>query len=279
MKDHLNELVQRGSDPLRARNTVREYLQARILEAFQARGAMVPLAFHGGTALRFVHGSRRFSEDLDFALERAHDQYDFRGYLEVARSALEHEGYAVETRFSDRRPVHAAHLRFPGLLFELGLSSRKDQVFTVKIEVDTKPPAGAGLETTVVRRHVTLQIQHHDRASLLAGKLHAILQRPYLKGRDVYDLLWYLADRDWPEPNLVMLNNALRQTGWTGRSLTPRTWPRAVEAKVARFSWDRAQADVRPFLESASEVDLLGRENLLEVVRSRRPAMKGSPGR
>lgn len=44
MKDHLNELVHRFSDPLRARNTVREYLQARILEAFQARGAMVPLA-------------------------------------------------------------------------------------------------------------------------------------------------------------------------------------------------------------------------------------------
>ena len=51
-------------------------------------------------------------------------------------------------------------------------------------------PSGAVLATTVVRRYVTLQIQHHDRASLLAGKLHAILRRSYLKGRDIYDLLW-----------------------------------------------------------------------------------------
>ncbi len=57
----------------------------------------------------------------------------------------------------------------------------------VKIEVDTNPPAGAVLTTTVIRRHVMLHLQHHDRASLLASKLHAILQWPYLKGRDVYD--------------------------------------------------------------------------------------------
>lgn len=32
---------------------------------------MIPLAFHGGTALRFLYGSPRYSKDLDFALERA----------------------------------------------------------------------------------------------------------------------------------------------------------------------------------------------------------------
>jgi predicted nucleotidyltransferase component of viral defense system len=276
VKDYLSELVRQASDALRARNSVREYLQARILTAFQSRGAMIPLAFHGGTALRFVYGSRRFSEALDFALERARDQYDFRGYL---GAALEAEDYGVEVTFSDRRPVHAARLRFPGLLFELGLSPRREEVFTVKIEVDTKPPEGAVLETSVVRRHLTLQIQHHDRASLLAGKLHAILHRPYLKGRDVYDLLWYLADRDWPEPNLVMLNNALRQSGRTGRGLTSRTWPRAVEAKVAQFSWERAQQDVRPFLETTSEVALLSRENLLQVVRSRSAGRQSKRGK
>jgi predicted nucleotidyltransferase component of viral defense system len=279
VKDYLSELVRQASDALRARNSVREYLQARILAAFQSRGAMIPLAFHGGTALRFVYGSRRFSEDLDFALERAHDQYDFRGCLGAARAALNAEDYGVEVTFSDRRPVHAARLRFPGLLFELGLSPRREEVFTVKIEVDTKPPEGAVLETSVVRRHLTLRIQHHDRASLLAGKLHAILHRPYLKGRDVYDLLWYLADRDLPEPNLVMLNNALRRTGWTGRGLTSRTWPRAVEAKVAQSSWERAQEDVRPFLETTSEVALLGRENLLQLVRSRRAGRQGKRGK
>jgi hypothetical protein len=53
-----------------AGNLAREYLQARTLLALQQAGAMIPMAFQGGTALRFLFGLPRFSEDLDFALER-----------------------------------------------------------------------------------------------------------------------------------------------------------------------------------------------------------------
>jgi hypothetical protein len=136
----------------------------------------------------------------------------------------------------------------------------------VKIEVDTNPPAGAGLATTVVRRHVVLQLQHHDRASLLAGKLHALLQRPYVKGRDLYDLLWYLSDPQWPAPNLTLLNNALTQTGWTGGSLTERNWRKAVRDRLRGVAWDRAVADVRPFLDPSADPRLLTPENLQRVL-------------
>ena len=109
--------------------------------------------------------------------------------------------------------MHSAFVRFPGLLHEMGLSGHREEALSVKLEVDTRPPQGAGLETTVVRRHLLLRLQHHDRASLLAGKLHAILQRPWPKGRDFYDLVWYLSDPAWPAPNLVLLNNALAADG------------------------------------------------------------------
>jgi len=36
--------------------------------------------------------------------------------------------------------------------------------------------------------------------------------------------LWYLGDPTWPEPNLILLNNALQQTGWAGASLTEHNW-------------------------------------------------------
>ncbi len=214
MKEYLAELVRATPTPVQARNTMREYLQARMLAALQRAGAMIPLAFHGGTALRFLYASARYSEDLDFALERAGEQYDFRGYLRAIQADFAVEGYDLSVKVSDQKTVHSAFVRFSGLLYEFGLSPHRDEKLAVKLEVDTNPPAGAGLTTTVVRRHVLLQLQHHDRASLLAGKLHAILQRPYVKGRDVYDLLWYLSDPTWPPPNLVMLNNALQQTGW-----------------------------------------------------------------
>ena len=88
------------------------------------------------------------------------------------------------------------------------------------------------MTTTIVRRYQTLHLQHHDRATLLAGKLHAILQRPYPKGRDVNDLLWYLSDPAWPEPNLVMLNNALQQTGWDAPTPFGRGLPRDAACPV-----------------------------------------------
>ena len=65
MRDFLPELLRDRSGP-EARNLLREYLQAVILASLQRSGAMIPLAFHGGTALRFLHSIRRLSEDLDF---------------------------------------------------------------------------------------------------------------------------------------------------------------------------------------------------------------------
>jgi hypothetical protein len=175
MKAYLADLIQKTNTPLQGKNLAREYLQARILESLQRSGAMIPLAFHGGTALRFLFAHGRYSEDLDFALEGKQDTYDFRGYLKAIRADLSQEGYAVDIKANDQKTVHSAFIRFPGLLYEMGLSPMANEALAVKVEVVTNPPAGAGLTTTVVRRFVVLNLHHHDQASLLAGKLHAVL--------------------------------------------------------------------------------------------------------
>jgi predicted nucleotidyltransferase component of viral defense system len=270
MKDHLAELVRASPTPAHGRNVTREYLQARILGALQRAGAMIPLAFHGGTALRFLYAIARYSEELDFALEKDKDRYDFRAYLQAIKSELAVEGYAVEMKVNDKKIVHSAFVRFPGLLHELGLSGQRSEVLAVKIEVDTNPPAGATLTTSIVRRHLTLQLQHHDRASMLAGKLHAVLQRSYLKGRDLYDLLWYLSDPNWPGPNLALLNNALQQTNRKDKPLTKDNWRTAVRKQLKTVAWQRVVNDVRPFLEPSADLNMLTRENLLRVLGDER---------
>ncbi len=111
-----------------------------------------------------------------------------------------------------------------------------------------------------------MNVQHHDRASLLAGKLHALLQRPYLKGRDVYDLVWYLSARDWPEPNLILLNNALAQTDWRGPELTEENWRQVLRAQIETVSWEQVQRDVLPFLADLQEARLLTEENVLRLL-------------
>jgi hypothetical protein len=266
MKDYLAELARQALTPAQGRNVAREYLQARLLATMQRAGAMIPLAFQGGTALHFLYAHGRYSEDLDFALEGDRQNYDFRSYLQAIRSELTPEGYAVELKVNDQKTVHSAFVRFPGLLYDLGLSGQRSEVLAVKLEVDTNPPAGAGLETSLVRRFVLLQLQHHDQSSLLAGKLHAILQRPYTKGRDIYDLLWYLSDPSWPPPNFVLLNNALAQTGWQAGPLTAANWREHVRGRLRLLDWNGLLADVRPFVEPGFDLRLLTLANLERVL-------------
>jgi hypothetical protein len=134
------------------------------------------------------------------------------------------------------------------------------------MELDTNPPAGAHIESSVVRRHVTLNLCHYDKASMLAGKLHAILSRSWAKGRDLYDLVWYLADRTWPAPNLDLLNAALAQTGWENPRLTEANWREQVRNRIEALDWEKARADVRPFLERERDLDMVRKEILVRLL-------------
>jgi hypothetical protein len=157
MKAYIEQLLRNVADPINGRNLLREYLQARILESLQRAGAMVPLAFHGGTALRFSYAIPRFSAGLDFALEKPGAGYDFRAYLRAIQDEFVKEGYQVGVKLNDKKAVNSAFIRFNRLLNEFGLSARRDEVLAVKIKVDTNPPTGAGLDTTLypAPRHVT----------------------------------------------------------------------------------------------------------------------------
>ena len=231
------------------RGIVREYLQMRILQSLQNAGAMIPLAFHGGTALRILYQLPHYSEDLDFALERhPEEQYNFRKYLLAIQRDLEAETYDVEIKLSDQKVVHSAFVRFRGLFHQLGISPHQTEVLAIKLEIDTNPPAHAELNTSFVEHHVPVHLQHHNQASLLAGKLHAILQREYVKGRDWYDLFWYLHQPHWASPNIEMLNDALSQSHWTRGAVTGDNWKSFVLERLISLDWDRVTDDVQRFL-------------------------------
>lgn len=262
MKEYLRQLAAQADNDLVRGSLVREYLQARVLESLQDTGAFLRWAFVGGTALRFLFSLPRFSEDLDFSLINAGEDAGFRSSLTEVKRALSLEGYRVGIKVNETKSVASAWIRFPGLPHELGFSPHPSQILSIKVETDTRPPAGAGIATTIVRRHVTLNLCHHDKPSLLAGKLHAVLSRTWTKGRDLYDLVWYLADRTWPEPNLVLLNAALAQTGWEGPVMTASNWRGELHQRIEVLDWERARADVRPFLERGRDISLVSAESL-----------------
>ena len=122
---------------------------------------------------------------------------EFDSFLTRVKSAFESEAYDVDMRNRRDAVVQSTFIGFPGLPYELGLSSQHGQKITIKVEIDSNPPPHASTTTSLIRRHVLLNLLHYDKPSLLAGKLHALIHRPYAKGRDVYDLVWYLSDTSW----------------------------------------------------------------------------------
>jgi predicted nucleotidyltransferase component of viral defense system len=266
MKEFLSQQVNQIKDPLLKTNLTREYLQARTLQILQEQGAFLNWAFLGGTALRFLYSIPRYSEDLDFSLIDPAQPCLFEEILKKVKTRFESENYEVSIKVFREKTVRSAFIKFAGLLYEMGISPHKSEVLSIKLEVDTNPPPGAAMQTTLCRRFVTVNVTHHDKASLLAGKLHACLTRQNAKGRDWYDLLWYLADRTWPAPNFRLLNAALTQTGRIGPELSARTLPSVLSERLGGLDWKEIRADVTPFLERPEELNLLTKENVLKLV-------------
>jgi len=266
MIPYLKTQIADAITPETQRAIVREYLQMRILYSLQSSGAMIPLAFHGGTALRILYQLPRYSEDLDFALERQPEQYDFRKYLIAIQRDMTAETYDVEVKLNESRVVHSAFVRFRGLLYQLGISPHASEVLAIKLEIDTNPPSNAGLNTTLIQHHVAVHLQHHDKASLLAGKLHAILQREYVKGRDWYDLYWYLSQPQWASPNVAMLNNALIQSGWEKGEVTANNWRGHVLERLEQLNWAQVTGDVQRFLMKQDDLITFKKETIARLV-------------
>jgi len=271
MKEYVKQLIEKISDTNLARCVVREYLQARLLESLQNNGAFQNWSFMGGTALRFLFSMPRFSEDLDFSLAAAGAEDKFLEFMKKAKNTFLAEGYSLSIKAREAKTVKAAFLRFEGLLYEIGLSPLREQTLSIKVEIDTNPPAGAKLETSIVRRHCMLNLLHYDKSSLLTGKLHALLSRRYVKGRDIYDLMWYLSDRTWPEPNIELLNNALKQTKGEGIEISAENWRTETARHISEYDWERVIADVRPFIEKQEEIKLLTKGNLLKLLSPASP--------
>ena len=117
------------------KNLLREYLQYKILEAIFESSLADKLTFMGGTCIHIVHGSPRFSEDLNFDNPGIR-RHDFGALSQRVKRALELQGYTVELKNTYQNAFRAS-LRFPGLLHDSGISGHRDE--KLLIQIDTEP--------------------------------------------------------------------------------------------------------------------------------------------
>ena len=245
-------------------NAIREMMQEMVLAGLARSDFFVKAAFHGGTQLRIFEGVRRFSEDLDFALLEKDLAFPLLSYLE--RVAEELAAIGVELEVRDRSKPSAAVKK--GFVKNSSLAQTLDLKFmrpfgtpstppkmTIKLEVDADPPAGAGYSARQLFFPYPASIRSFDRESSFAGKMHALLCREYVKGRDWFDLIWYAGAR--VRLNHALLTAAIDQQGpWAGQGVaTDDAWVKeALAAKIASIDWQAAQKDVMPFVNAGDRV-------------------------
>ena len=194
---------------------LREELQYLILFILYSR-MRYPIYFMGGTKLRLSYGINRFSEDIDLALDKPNPVFPAQDFFEelIRSFAQKVTGFQTHSTFSARGNVVKIMLSFSQLLFDLKLSPLPAQTIKIKIELDINPPAHAEPEKKTYRSLAGDYLIHtHNLSTTFAGKMATVLFRAYQKGRDYYDLQWYLQQRPGLTINLDYFNANARQQG------------------------------------------------------------------
>ena len=254
------ELIQQRLDGYKATNALeeehatKEILQEVALYALWRTEFFEVAAFQGGTSLRILHKLPRFSEDLDFILKTPDLSFGWGTYLTGLLSGLEQFGLQSEVLDKTRMDKHVreAVLRDDSISQQLNLKFLQgptNRPLRIKLEIDVNPPAESGFAYSYLDFPLDFEVCHQDLGSNFALKIHALLCRPYLKGRDWYDFNWYT--KQGARPNLAHLQAALRQHGpWAGQHVTVSDeWlVDALAEKIASVDWKTAANDVERFL-------------------------------
>ena len=215
-------------------------------------------AFYGGTALRILYGLDRFSEDLDFSLLSPNRYFKLDGYEKAITTELASfdidatvERKSKEVATSIESAFIKANTMIHMLKFGSQWKTHKDKVSRIKIEVDTDPPLGFRTEAKQHFQPIPFSVKTFALPDLFAGKLHALLFRPRtrnVKGRDWYDLLWYVG-RSTPV-HLEHLECRARQSGnWSVPSrLDLAALNVLLNNKLDVILLNELKDDVRPFV-------------------------------
>jgi len=251
-----------ASNPVEEEQATREIFQEVALYALWRADFFEVAAFQGGTSLRILYGLQRFSEDLDFILKAPDPGFQWSPYLEKLLTGLLEFGLHSEAIDKSRmdHDVKRALLKNNSVSNQLDLSFDRDHLnrkLKIKLEIDVNPPNGSGFDYSYLDFPLDFEVCHQDLTSNFSLKIHALLCRPYLKGRDWYDFNWYVKKRI--HPNLPHLQAALYQHGpWQGQSMTvDQSWVKsALVEKVTAIDWNEATADVTRFLSTAEQQSL-----------------------
>lgn len=265
MLEYLYDSIKRHPNKEQQFAELREHLQLLILDVVSKRGYFQNIAFLGGTSLRILYKIRRYSEDLDFSLVKWDEKYDFNAMTEIILNELQLKNLNVDIKLKRGvGAVRSCFYRFKGLLHEFELSPLKDQKLAIKFDIDENPPLGFNTELSMITDFLPIAINHFDKSSLFSGKLHAILQRQYTKGRDYFDLMWFI--NDGILPNIELLENALAQSTGMRTCLNIGLLKSMLKARIETTDFRVVADDLRPFIMDENILQYYSQELFLRLI-------------
>ena len=250
-----NVLAQK--DPLLPNETrrviLKEFLQGYTLDFLYNHPLYRRLHFYGGTCLHVIYGLNRLSEDIELDKSNGIDLSALENdLLAFFRSGIGYADVTAKTQVGEWG-VRRTTLKFP-ILHALGLTIHANEPLHLKVEVSQHRQTAIIRRTPVLLFGRSFVAAHFSLETMMAGKMLACLERSFqkgegaaIKGRDYYDLLWFMQQKIQP------LEEKLAKDG--SQPYTVRSAMKLLGEKVAEMRIPDLAEDLLPLFEQRSFIE------------------------
>jgi predicted nucleotidyltransferase component of viral defense system len=210
-----------------------EYVQYELLDSLFKQKHSEKLSFIGGTAVRIVYGSQRFSEDLDFD-NLGLDFESFEAMLGQVAADMRLKDFTVEIRMVEKLAYHC-YVKFPDILFQNKLSPLSNEKLLIRVDAMQKDKFAEPRLVALDKFGVYRKIKANPPEVILAQKIVAFFERK--KGRDLFDIAYLLSLIG--KPDFAYLEHLeISKTDLLGKMLD----------RIKEFDLGKMANDVKPFL-------------------------------
>jgi predicted nucleotidyltransferase component of viral defense system len=263
-------------------SALREIMQEITLAGLSRTDFFEKAAFYGGTALRISYGLDRYSEDLDFSLLKPDSDFSIERYFKAILDEFRSLGHTVsikEKKKTNQTAIDSAFLKAETIWQEIILEDiiketgvRSNKTLKIKIEVDRQPSLNFKTEEKLLLRPFSFYLKCFTKSSLFAGKMHALLFRKWknrVKGRDWYDLEWYIK-KGIPLDVNHFLARAKDTNDWKEDSISKEQIIELLDTKIKSVSFSSIKEDVVRFIPNDDIIKIWSPEyfkDLIEKIR------------
>ena len=257
-------------------SALREIMQEITLAGLSRTDFFEKAAFYGGTALRIFYGLDRYSEELDFSLLKPDSNFSIEPYFKAVLDEFKSLGLTVSIKKKTKQTaIDSAFLKAETIWQEIVLEDiiketgvRSNKTLKIKIEVDRQPPLNFKTEGKLLLRPFSFYVKCYTKPSLFTGKMHALLFRKWktrVKGRDWYDLEWYIK-KGIPLDVNHFLTRAKDTNDWKDDSISNEQIIELLDTKIKSVSFSSIKEDVVRFIKNDDVLNIWSPEYFKDLI-------------